>query len=234
MNQVQRIEPEQPASVALTPMDMLRHAVASGADIDILEKLMGLQERYEATQARKAFDSAIAEAKNEIKPVIRTGVGHNSKKYATFADIASAVDPILSSHGLNYRFRSKQAEKIEVTCVLSHRDGHSEETTLCGPPDQTGNKNAIQAIGSTLTYLQRYSLVQALGLAAADDDDGRAASTTTIDAEQAQIIRDKLKAVGASEDRFLKWAKVKKIEDIAADLYDSCVDGIKGFKKAES
>lgn len=219
----------QHANPPLTPMDMLNKAVAGGANIDVLEKLMGLQERWEKNQARKEFDEAVANAKAEIKPAARTAEGHNKKKYANFAAIASAVDPIIARHGLSYRFHTRQDERIHVTCVLSHRAGHSEETTLSGPADQTGNKNAIQAIGSTLTYLQRYSLVQMLGLAAADDDDGKAAGNQDrmqIDAVQAQAIRDKLKAVGMSEYRFLKWAKVEKIEDIYADLYESCIGAI--------
>jgi ERF superfamily protein len=158
----------------LTPMDMLNRAVSSGADIEVLEKLMGLQERYEKNQARKAFDEAVAAAKAEIPPILRNREGHNQKRYADFAAIAEVVDPIITSHGLSYRFRTLQNDKINVTCILSHKAGHYEETTLSGPADATGSKNAIQAIGSTLTYLQRYSLVQALGLAAANDDDGKA------------------------------------------------------------
>jgi ERF superfamily len=176
VNKPEKVIPEAetlPAVVHATPMTMLDRAVASGASIEVLEKLMGLQERFEANQARKAFDAAIADAKSQIPPIIRNATGHNAKRYADFAAIAAVIDPIIGQHGLNYRFRTVQTDKIAVTCILSHKAGHSEETTLCGPADATGNKNAIQAIGSTLTYLQRYSLVQALGLAAAHDDDGK-------------------------------------------------------------
>lgn len=221
---------------ALTPMDMLDRAVTQGANVETLEKLMGLQERWEKNQARKDFDAAVASAKAEIQPIVRNSTGHNSKKYVDFAAIAKAVDPIITKHGLSYRFRTTQGERINVTCVLAHRSGHFEETTLSGPPDKTGSKNDIQAIGSTLTYLQRYSLVQMLGLAAANDDDGKAGGLgAKISADEAENLRDMLKAKGASEPKFLQWAKVEKIEDISAELYDSCVDAIKAFKsKAQS
>ena len=215
---------EPSALIPVTPMDMLNRAVSSGADIDMIEKLMNLQERWEASQARKAFDEAVAAAKKEIPPIQRSAKGHNEKRYADFAAIAKVVDPIIGAHGLSYRFRTAQSDRISVTCILSHKAGHSEETTLVGPADTTGNKNAIQAIGSTLTYLQRYSLVQMLGLAAAADDDGKsAAGIATITQEQADEIREVLEAKGKNRAAFLKWAKVEKIEDIAADLFDSCL-----------
>ena len=63
--------PMEPAreNTALTPPEMLARALSAGADITVLERLMNLQERWEAAQARKAFDAAMAAAKAEI-PVI--------------------------------------------------------------------------------------------------------------------------------------------------------------------
>lgn len=162
-------------SSAVTPMEMIDRALSSGAPVETLERLMGLHERWEANKARREFDEAVACAKSEIGPVMKNKTGHNSKRYADFSAYAKEIDPIISKFGLSYRFRTQQDDRIHVTCVLSHRSGHSEENTLVGPPDNTGNKNAIQSIGSTLTYLQRYSLIQALGLSASDDDDGASA-----------------------------------------------------------
>lgn len=228
----------QPSSGAMTPMTMLDRAVSSGAGIEMIEKLMGLQERWEASQARKSFDAAIAAAKAEIPVIAKNATGHNAKKYANFAAIAGTIDPIISRHGLSYRFRTTQGERISVTCILSHRDGHSEETTLSGPADNSGNKNAIQSIGSTLTYLQRYSLVQMLGLAASEDDDGKTSASNeyvppigSINAGQIAQLRDALAEKGASEKAFLQWAKQKRIEDIPAELFEPCLDGIASFRK---
>lgn len=68
---------------------------------------------------------------------------------------------------------------VTVTCIISHRDGHFEENTLSAGRDESGNKNSIQAVGSTLTYLQRMTLKASLGLAASDDDDGASADVVT-------------------------------------------------------
>lgn len=210
---VRQIEPQ--ALVTMTPMDMLARAVQSGADLDMIEKLMNLQERWEAGNARKAFEESLAKAKGEIPVIVRNASGHNSKKYADFAAIAKVIDPILARHGLSYRFRTTQTEKISVTCVLFGH-GHSEETTLSGPADASGSKNAIQAIGSTLTYLQRYSLVQALGLAASEDDDGKAGGGDTITLEQVEQLLTLADEVEADKEAFCRYFKVDSFADIKA------------------
>lgn len=226
-------------NTALTPMDMLDRAVTQGANVETLEKLMGLQERFEKNNARKEFDAAVADAKAEIPPIARNKEGHNSKRYVDFSAIARVVDPIITKHGLSYRFTTEQTDaRINVTCVLSHRSGHFEKTTLSGPADTTGNKNAIQAIGSTLTYLQRYSLVQMLGLAASDDDDGKAGGSGAVVTDaQAEQIRTLITETKTEIDRFLKWAKAESVSDLPASKFDAAVamlNAKKAPKKAET
>lgn len=188
MNAIVQHEPENRAIVtAVTPMQMLQLAIERGADMAQIEKLMDLQDRWQTAQARKAFDAAIAAAKAEIKPIVKTRAvdfttakGRTNYMYEDLALIASEVDPILSKHGLSYRYRSKQeGNRVAVTCVIAHRDGHSEETTLTAANDDSGNKNPIQAIGSAATYLQRYTLKLALGLSASKDDDAQASTPAT-------------------------------------------------------
>lgn len=169
---------------ALTPMEILSSAVERGADVLVLEKLLGLQERWEHNQARKAFDEAMSAARAEIPTITKsrevdftTAKGRTNYRYEDLASIADAVKPVLARHGLSYRFRtsSKPNEPVTVTCIVSHRLGYSEENTLSAARDESGNKNSIQAIGSAVTYLQRYTLKAALGLAVSNDDDGQAA-----------------------------------------------------------
>lgn len=220
-------EPERRNNSALTPLAMLNRAMETGASMEVLEKFMSLHERWEAGNARKAFDAAISEAKAEIPPIVKNAKGHNDKRYANFAAIAAVVDPILSKHGLSYRFRTAQTDKISVTCVLSHRDGHNEETTLAGPADNSGSKNAIQAIGSTLTYLQRYSLIQALGLAATDDDDGRAAAMGGVIAdEQVERLQREIMDTDSDLPKFLAHMKVEALADIPAARFDAAMQAL--------
>jgi len=222
------------ALTPITPMAMLAQAIERGMSPETIDKLMALGERWDNTQARKAFDMAIAAAKAEIPVVMKNATGHNNKKYADFAAIARAVDPVISKHGLSYRFRTVQTDKISVTCVLSHEAGHYEENTLAALADTSGNKNAIQSIGSTLTYLQRYSLVQALGIAASEDDDGRAANSSgALTDEQVDTLRSLIVEVAADIPKFCKFMKVERIEDIPQRDFDKARLALEA-KKAKS
>jgi hypothetical protein len=226
---------QQNTSLApITPMEMLDRAVASGAGIETLERLMSLQERWEKNQARKAFDDAMAAAKAEI-PVIsknrrvgyehKDGKGETSYRHEDLGEIARTVDPILTKYGLSYRFRttSETNQPVSVTCIVAHRDGHSEENTLTAGRDDSGKKNSIQAIGSTITYLQRYTLKAALGLAASSDDDGGKADQTVdngpISEDQAKAIRDLIETTGTDIAKFCEYLKVDAVPDIPASEF---------------
>lgn len=175
---------QTPASVTeITPMHMLKVAVEQGADLDKLQKLMDLQDRWEANQARKAFVTAMAGFKSEPIAILKSKhvniPGGAKFAHATLADVCDGVCASLSKHGLSHKWETAQdKDAITVTCIITHEMGHSERATLSAPPDDSGKKNGIQQVASTVTYLQRYTLMSATGLAARDmDDDGRGAGT---------------------------------------------------------
>lgn len=235
--------------VAMTPAEMLASAVQSGANIETLERLIALQERWEAANARKAFDAAISAAKAQIPTISKNrGVGFESRRtgtstsyrFADFGEISRVVSPILAAHGLSYRFRTQQGDKqVRVTCIVSHEGGHSEETTLQAPEDHSGNKNPIQAIGSAVTFLQRYTLTAALGLATSEDDDGKAAGGTggdggRINEEQLAAIDKKLTDCKTDRDTFLRYFDLERLEDMHAETFDRAMGLIRPHKKEAS
>lgn len=230
-NVVAMNEPTTPT--AMTPMDMLNRAVAQGANIEVLEKLMGLQERWEAGQARKAFDEAMAAAKAEIPVIAKnrtvdftSAKGRTHYKHEDLAEIARTVTPILAKHGLSYRYRTSSApnEPVTVTCIVSHRGGHCEENTLSAGRDDSGNKNSIQAVGSTITYLQRMTLKAALGLAASDDDDGASAETAeVVSQQQLEALIELADEVGADKAAFCKYLKVPSLAAIPLKDFDRAI-----------
>ena len=187
MTEVTKLEPQDnaPARQGDAMVSMIERVVLNpDADLDKLERMLAMKERMDAQTARIAFANALAEARSEIPPIIKDATvdftsnkGRTHYRHETLAGIAKQIDPILSKHGLSYRFRTEQGQGgVRVTCIVQHAQGHSEETTLSGAPDQSGNKNGFQAVGSAVTYLQRYTLKAALGLSAEVDDDGQAAA----------------------------------------------------------
>ncbi len=231
---------EQPRAV-LTPMEMIDRAVSTNASVETLTQLMNLQERWEANQARKAFDEAMARAKANMPAIIKskkvdftTGKGRTNYQYEDLASIMNQIGPVLSENGLSVRYRTAADPNspIAVTCIISHRMGHSEENTLMAGRDDSGNKNSIQAIGSTVTYLQRYTLKAALGLAAAADDDGGKADETNDDAKliteaQASVIRELIEKGEVDTKVFCERWQVESVTDIPLKQFNEVVGSLR-------
>lgn len=177
-----------------TPAMLLQLAVEQGADLDRLERLMALQERWEAGEAKKAFNAAFAAFKGEAVQIIKgvkiTDGPLKGKMHADLFDVVSAATPALSKHGLSTAWRLSKDDKdwMEVTCTLSHVAGHSETVAMGGAPDGGPGRNAIQARGSVKTYLERYTLTAILGLAAREaDDDGKGAGGAAVQDTEAEL-----------------------------------------------
>lgn len=226
--QTSALAPRPAAQVpaAVTPMQMLAMAIERGADVGMLEKLMALQERWEANEARKAFVAALSAFKAE-PPTIEKNKhvsfpnskgGTTEYDHATLDQVANVIGAALSKHGLSHRWETEQMDggMIRVSCILQHALGHSERVTLQASPDQSGGKNNIQAVGSTVTYLQRYTLLAAVGLAAKDqDDDGEGAGAgSMISADEKQVLVDLLRETGADTGRFLAFFKVPSVDEL--------------------
>lgn len=186
MGAVQKMEPQEVAQTNLiTPAAMIQQAIASGSGVEVMERLLALQERHDAFQARKAFDDAMADLRKTLPRITKsrevdftgkTGV-RTQYRFEDLAEITEALSEPMSNVGLSFRWYTDNVQSgVKVTCRITHRDGHFEETSLVGPLDASGNKNPIQAIGSAVSYLQRYTLKAAVGIAAAHDDDAQEVS----------------------------------------------------------
>lgn len=216
---------------------VMETAISAG-NPEVLSQLMTLQERYDARESGREFNDALAMAKEDL-PIIpknnlvgyrhKDGSGETGYRHEDLGTIAAMVNPILSRNGLSYRWRSSMAgATLTVTCVLSHRRGHSEETSLSAPADMSGKKNPHQAIASALTYLQRYTLKCALGLAAGNDDDGRGGVVdeplvTPAQADELALIGNR---ANVNWPAFFAWAKdrlgwtAKSVHEIRAADYE--------------
>ena len=215
------------------------------ADLDKLERMLALKREHDRDNARISFAGALAAARSKIPPIVKDATvdfttrdgKRTNYQHETLAGIAKVIDPILSEYGLSYRFRTNQGSGgVQVTCIIAHAHGHSEETSLSCAPDGSGSKNAFQAVGSAVTYLQRYTLKAALGLSAEMDDDGQSAAPrrnddvrqdkpaprqrpATIDADQFRQLQAKADEAGVPLERIADQYQVDRAEELlAADL----------------
>jgi hypothetical protein len=229
-------EPTQP----VTPMALMERALDRGVDPDQLEKLMNLQDRYDAKQARQAFFSALAAFQSECPVICKTERGDKAT-YAPLEHIVKVIKPLLHKYGLSVRFDTEltgEASVMTATCYISHAAGHTESNRFAcpidsGPVTQAGRKvmNSAQSTASARSYCKRYALGDALNLVYADDvdDDGAGAGTDCIADEQAAIVQEYLDALGDDVNltAFWKYAKAETVEDIPAHMFDAVVAMLK-------
>lgn len=220
--------------------------------IDRLNAALDFGERLRKMESERAFEEALHAAKAEMPPILKDRpVLHNKVYKYSHEDlpgICKVVDPILAKHGLSYRWSTSAttAGVVVVTCIIKGH-GHKEENSLPAPPDASGGKNAIQAIGSAVTYLQRYTLKAALGLAAAPDDDGKDTSAepepdrvptqaisyddVTITAAQVEMLTAmiaRVKQVGTKRpiDAVLAYAKAGSLAEIKVADFQRVKSGL--------
>lgn len=171
-------------TTAVAVMALIERAVLDpNFNVEKMEALLKVKERLDAEEARKAFVRALAQFKENPPIVLKakqvkftTNSGTTSYKHATLGQTSAILGAHLSKYGLSHRWKTEQKDgKISVTCILTHDMGHSESVMLEAPYDQSGGKNAIQAIISAKSYLERHTLNAVTGMAAQDeDDDGKA------------------------------------------------------------
>lgn len=239
---VGRHDPDSQMSGAVAIIQMIERAARDPAvDIDKMRDLMTMRKEMLADEAKRAYDNALSAMQPEL-PVInrrgkievraKTGTGNRegeiqqSTRYALWEDINEEIKPVLGKHGfaLSFRVGLAQDGKITVTGILSHREGHREETTMTLPHDSTGSKNAVQAVGSSTSYGKRYTAQALLNLTSrGEDDDGKGAvaGPATINADQGSELIALIHDVGGNrhkelEASLLKYFSFERLADIPA------------------
>lgn len=205
------------------PAELLAIAVQQGVDIDKLEKLMEMQERWEKNEARKAYHQAVAAFKSVTVIVTKDKINKQyNSHYSSIENMVNTVNKELSPFDLSASWTFNQDNEIQVTCVLSHKLGHSEKVTLKGPPDTSGSKNTLQQIKSTLTYLKLATYEAVIGIASSlvnVSDDGNSAGEKAISQEQLENMLALMTEVGANEDQFKKICKVDDLAHLPVSKY---------------
>lgn len=170
----------------ITPQTLIEMLAESG-DVDKLAALLDLKLRWEAAESKKKFDEAleifrrnkaVIQKTKEVRIATKDG-GEMIYHHAELDKASEIIDEALAAVGLSYTWKPDVGPEGKPKMALVLRGfGHTEEMGgLVGPPDLSGGKNAMQAIGSSTSYLARYVLMYSLGIVPKNtDDDGRAAT----------------------------------------------------------
>lgn len=176
-------------------------AVLETKSVDDVEKLLEMQERWEAREAKKAFTSAMQDLKRDLPRILHrnklvkaeTRSGEMRYTHTSLDAAVEAVVPHLLNHGFTHGWKTDVGGSlVSVTCELTHSEGHTEGCTLSSAPDNKGSKSPPQAVASAVTMLQRYTLLALLGIATADMQDPEPA----VDPAEAVDAKKNLRAAG--------------------------------------
>jgi hypothetical protein len=192
----------------MTPMSLIHMAVDKNLDIDKLKQLVDMQKDWREQKAREAFFAALSGFQRDCPEIRKTRkVDYTSKNsqskvkynFASLGDIERQIKEAMQKHDLTKRWEiTEVGVEIIVTCLVTHKDGHTERTAMRGKKDDSGSKNEIQQVGSTIAYLERYSLLAALGISTADtDNDGQSAGGESSGLDHPIIPDDKYKSAMA-------------------------------------
>ncbi len=208
--------------------------ISEKVDSEKLSMLIDFFGRQKAIEEKKSFLHAMNEFKKAAPKITKDGVvdfvtkngQRKTYNHTTLAHIEEKIQGLLAENFLSYCWNVDQLEsQIKVTCILSHVDGHSEKVSMKANSDLSGNKNAIQAIGSTISYLERYTLLAALGLSTGEDDDNgdsyqapsqnnQSNNSNFISPKQFEELNQLLDSCGADKVKFCNVLNVQSLNQL--------------------
>lgn len=238
MNAVAKIETKAvvPRTDSAALLAVIERAASNpDVNIDKMERLWAMHQQSVARNAKAAYAAALAEMQDELPAVAERGNAAGRYTYALWEDINAAIKPVLKRHGFALSFRTDFADGIAVTGVLSHREGHEEQTTIKLPADGSGNKNAVQAVASSVSYGKRYAAGALLNLTShGEDDDAYAAAVAAPDPAWFDALN------GATDDAALRkvkadmvkeWGSATKVPKDLIKAYNARLDELRGAKQ---
>jgi hypothetical protein len=161
--------------------------------------------------------TALAKSQNEVENASKASINpHFKSRYADLAEVLNCIRPVYSANGLSIiQETSFDGSMVSVTTALCHNTGgYITMKASCVPA-----KSDAQGVGSSTTYLRRYSLA-GLGIAQEDDDGQSAAHTmkkVPISPLQIMGLQARMEELQVAEEAFCKFLGVEKMEDITID-----------------
>lgn len=227
-------KPDQLAIAEPSVALMLQNALNSiqsgditGQHVEVLSRMMDLYERNEKREAEKAFASALVDLQGETIRVKATKAvdpkpdGTCRYRFAPYEEIMAIVQPMLTRHGFSITFDTEEGDaRLNSTCTLTHKGGHSRANRFAVRYGKPPGSSDAQGDMSTKSYAKRGALCDALNIIIDHDDDARMVGKL-IGKALGEDLRARVKACGANEEAFLKFAGAANYESIPDDRFDA-------------
>lgn len=213
-----KVEEKQSATMG-NPLVLMNKMIERNVDPDALKKMMDLSERWQATQAKAMFATAMNQCQRVSRAIVRNAENlHTKKRYADLEAVNLAIQPIYTENGFSISFSEEKCDTLNccrIVAKVQHVGGHSEPYWADIPLDGQGakgnaNMTPTQAKGSTLAYGRRYLLCLIFNLTMTNEDtDGAPVETLLSESQLIQMnemITD-IREAGGEVDmpRFLNW-----------------------------
>ena len=231
-----------------------------------MKALSDMVDKMKAEEAEVAFTEAYIDMQEELPSISATGrieiaakVGSRgqSTPYAKFDEIMRVVKPILRAHKFALMVVSEPNPSgvgVVVRGTLSRvhetqygKAAHVKQTIIAVPLENSGSKNNVQGIGSSLSYAKRYACIQLLNIishAEVDDDrdghgpkpkKGVAAEQQPDEAEakingsqQKELLKE-IDACGIEPTRFMEKYEIKAVHELPAKQYDEAIKACRDY-----
>jgi|TARA_R110000803_G_scaffold45387_1_gene95668 hypothetical protein len=177
---------------------------------------------------------ALAAAQGEIQNPGKSAENPFFKsKYADLAEVLSVVRPVFSRHGLSVVQMPYSSDDggIGVTTMISHKSGQWMQGSLELPLQVA--KNVNQDAGSAITYMRRYALAAAAGVAQEDldanlgaENTGKVTNLKVISKAKAAEITGLIDLTGSDLVGFLNFCHAESVETIPANKYEKAHDAL--------
>jgi hypothetical protein len=238
------IDNQDVAVYETSPVDIVQSIIKAGGDLAMYKDMMALQKEHDAYQGKKAFIRAMAKFKEEPINIAKDKENKQyNSKYSSIGATVNACLPRMGKCGLSHKWEFVQEDQKTMTgtCIVTHAEGYSDSVSMTSPLDVSGNKNPIQQIKSTRTYIKIETFASLMGLASSEtdlDDDGNSAAPQALPQKQITIGQENVNwLMGFCKKHEILDAKTKKEfqEHYKFDPYTTSVDDFAAIKtKIES
>jgi hypothetical protein len=219
---------ERPSGMELLA-ELSRKVSDPQAAIEIAKQIVELETRWEGLrqsrdrfdweklerEAKVAFAEAFKKFKDDAPKILKTKHvnfpnktgGETNYWHVELDKACDLLIPALLKVGITHQWKSADLPggMTRVTCFLRHQLGYEYEgSSLAGPADQSGGKNPIQGVGSSTSYLERYTFLATCGIVAAGKDDDGLGGNGITNERGAELV-DAIKATDTSEAAMGAW-----------------------------